>query len=392
MKKNILFIYPHLMIGGSTTSLLSVLNLIDYNKYNVDILFYDEVGVLEKVLPKEVNILPVALQNKNKLRKKKLKSVRSICNIVSSRIASLKTHKQITALQFTARDTVRYCRILDKEYDVAISYLELWPMYYLADKVKAKKKISWIHLDYIEAGFTPKYDLETFRKLDKIVLVSQKCLQSFQKAVPKMKNKSICIENILSKKTIDKYNEEEIKFEPKEELNIITVCRIVFYHKGLDRAVNAFKKLKDEGILDKVHWYIIGNGQDYNNLKDLIEKYNLKNYITLLGEINNPVPYVKKCDVFLLPSRYEGKPMAVTEAQMCGVVPIVTEYSSAVEQIENGKDGLIFKNDTDSLYKGLKNVFQKREIINKMKLNVKNKDFSNVLEMEEVNRLIKYED
>ena len=92
----------------------------------------------------------------------------------------------------------------------------------------------------------------------------------------------------------------------------LTVARISFEHKGLDRAVRAFARLKKEGLADHAKWVIIGKGRDADRLSEMIRQYGLEDVIYPLGVRENPIPYMKLCDVMLLPSGM-SKPMVVTE-------------------------------------------------------------------------------
>ena len=117
-------------------------------------------------------------------------------------------------------------------------------------------------------------------------------------------------------------------------MKLVTVCRLSIHTKGLDRTILATKRLKEQGYNFK--WIIIDDGEDRELLEEMIEKESLKDRIFLIGQKKNPYPYMKQCDVFVMASRREGKPMAVTEAQILGLPIIVTNYSSAKEQVING--------------------------------------------------------
>ena len=168
----------------------------------------------------------------------------------------------------------------------------------------------------------------------------------------------------------------------------MTVCRISFAHKGLDRVVNAFNKLKQKNIRHNLKWYVIGDGVDYSEMTQRVKEYNLEDTIFLLGAKTRPLPYVKMMDVFLLPSRYEGKPMAVTEAQMLGIPPVVTNYASAAGQIKSQIDGLIVENTDDAVYDALRYLIQNQNEVIKWKNNLKHENFDNMQEIDKIYRII----
>jgi len=279
-------------------------------------------------------------------------------------------------------------RKLTQKYDVAIAFLETYACDYVADFVTADKKIFWLHLDYIGAGFEKEFDQKIYRKFEKIVLVSEICRENFIKVFPELADRAVVIENILSTAYMRQKAAEACNLETDPSyLNLISVCRIDFKHKGLDRGVAALANLKQRGI-SNVRWYIIGNGPDRERLDTLIFHNSLEQNIFLLGAKINPAPYIRQMDCFFLPSRYEGKPMAVTEAMMLGVPPLVTRYASADEQIHCGKNGLIAENNDDAICKALYDLACNRDLLQKMQDDLLTVDLSNSNEMEKIYALI----
>lgn len=393
--KKVLFIYPSMMVGGSTTSLLSILNEFDYKKYSVDLLLLSQKGKMFDFLPEEVRVLPFAIPNtsRRKIKIKKAFSIKSVINLVRGKYYDKRVGNSNVRSQIMQKDTLRFCTELHEDYDVAISFLEGWPLYYVAEKVSAKKKIAWIHLDYIESKLKPDFDRSALGVVDKIVLVSNICKEHFDNVFPEYAAKSCVVENILSRKYILQRSDEKIDFNlPKlreKKIKFITVCRIVFYHKGLDRAIKALAEMKRErGIPSEFGWYIVGNGQDFSKMTALIEENELEDFIFACGETINPLPIVKQCDIFFLPSRYEGKPMAVTEAQMLGLLPIVTEYSSASEQIVDGENGYIIDNNDNSLKQFLYDLLQGKIDWESRKNKVSLYEYSNIEAFDKVLKLI----
>lgn len=387
MKKKILFVYDEMIIGGSTTSLLSILNTIDYDRFEVDLLLYYNQGALFNQIPKQVNILPQASIFPPSA--KIIKTLRSIVkgDIQRALYYGLLYNKKLKInMQAMVFARVTNSRRLEVEYDAAIGFLESWPNTYVALKVKAKKKIGWVHVDWRSSYLKPKIQDRAYAKLDTIVLVSPKCRDNYIDMFSKFRSKAVYIENILSQRTIRTMAHECIAdlAIDKAKINLVSVCRIEFHHKGLDRGIKAFAKLQEEKLIENFHWYIIGDGSDMDNLKDMITENMLGKYITVLGARNNPLPYVVLMDVFFLPSRYEGKPMAVTEAQMLGVPALVTAYASADEQIEDGIDGVILENRDDAVYAGLRNLVNQKNKINLMKQNTYNRDYSNMEVIESI--------
>lgn len=382
--KNILIVYSKMVTGGSTTSLLSLLNGIDYTRYSIDLQLYDNSGELQDQINKNVNVLPEIRKRVD--YKKKYFKINYWIDLFKARALSKKYNNRLINSQFMSKYEAESCPKIEKYYETAISFLEFWPMEYLVRKVDALKKIGWIHIDIKEAGLLVGVNNSSFEKLDNIILVSNSCVENMKKIYPQFSKKILCIENILVKDTIINLanHPTNIKYK-KEDLNFVSVCRLVCASKGLDRGIEAFKRLKNEKKLSKnICWYIIGEGPDYFKLKSMIEEYKLKDNIKLLGLHKNPYAIEKNMKFFLLPSRYEGKPMAVTEAQMLGIIPIVCNYSSATEQIKNGIDGIICDNTDEAIYNVLNEILQGRINSDYMKENLLKNNYSNLEEIEKI--------
>ena len=387
--KRILFIYRVMMMGGSTTSLLSILNELDYSKYSVDLLLLQKgVEQLVEEIPKQVHVLPCAYTSSLPLKLRKRLSWKCWK-------AHIIPHTLRQQEQLIAQAMAGFCSSLKSEYDIAVGFLECWPLYYLVDKVQAKRKVNWIHVDFEDAGYDPVLETRYISQLDGVAMVSNSCVTNFKKVFPDAVDKVKMIPNILSSKTIRKKSEYEIPdrslMSRKSDLRFVTVCRIDFKHKGLDRAVEAFAAIEREHIKLSYQWYIIGDGDDKSKLEKMIEENHLQNRIVLLGSKMNPFPYEKQCDIFLLPSHYEGKPMAVTEAQILGLVPCVTAYSAAKEQVSHMVDGIVMDNDNESIRTTLKQILDGDIDIGRLKRKVAETDYSNVNDMRYVMEILEGE-
>lgn len=378
-----LIVYQEMFVGGSTTSLLSLLNMIDYSEYNVDLLLFYNSGVMLNQIPESVHLLKQA--SITKYGKIAIKFIRSmICGQIFVALWNGIRYRHRICLdpQTMAYTRVTNSRKLNKHYNVAIGYLEGFPFNYVALKVDADVKIGWIHLDPKDSYLIPRIDKRVYKKMGKIVFVSEVCRKNFLEILPHLETSTFVIENFLSSSTIRKLSHESpIKldlFPKKTSVNLISVCRIVFSHKGLDRVIHALDKIRKDIDISNFAWYIIGDGKDYQSLMQMVKEFDLEDNIILLGEIINPHPYVKLMDAFILPSRFEGKPMAVTEALMLGIPAIVTHYQSAPEQVTDGVDGLIIDNSVEGIYNVLREIVSKGpSFFDQMKINASNTNYSN---------------
>ena len=387
-KQKILFVYYTMMLGGSTTSLLSLLNSIDYEKYDVDLLLYRNEGPFMPYIPKEVNLLPQAYIPHSNVKK----VVKTLANgtLIRAYYHGLKYyHKLKPTSQSMAYAQLSFCRKITEKYDVAIGFMELWSDVFVNLKVNAKKKISWIHVDYEKAHYIPKIDTKMLNKADYVVCVSKECLDNFKRSFPTLDKKCVYIPNILTKKFLESRANEVIDFEleRKDALNIVSVCRLAIDHKGLDRGIEAIAYLNKNGA--NINWYIIGEGSDRTNVESLIKKNNMENHIHLLGQKVNPYPYLKKFDAFFLPSRFEGKPIAITESQMLELPVLVTDYASAKEQVDPYIDGFVCENNFDGIVKMLEFYSKNRDYLLRMKQKMISKNYDNDKEIEQIYELFK---
>lgn len=390
-KKKLLFVTNGMVIGGSTTSLLSILNQLDYSKYDVDLALYLKTGEWLDKIPKSVsNIFEIRKYiDKKEEYIHRLLSPKYMYHFCVSKIIDHRDKVGMHGAQYLEYKDAEFLNKIDQEYDVAIAFLEGFSCKYVARYITAKKKIAWIHVNYIDSKFNPKYDAESMKAFKRIVLVSDDCNISFNKCFPELQKRTVVIENILSNKHVQRMAEDTIDFfADNTKTNLVTTCRITFESKALDRALAAFNRAKQSTERFNLRWYIIGDGSDYDFLRILIKNNNLQDDIILLGKKSNPFPYLKKMDMFFLPSKREGKPMAVTEAFMMGLPALVTEFSSAREQVRDGVDGMIVDNSEQGVYEGLLKIIEHPEIIEDLKKNVLQTDYSNVEEMKKIEALI----
>lgn len=393
-KKSVLIAYPAMMLGGSTTSLLSILYNLDYSKYEVDLALAFYSGDWMSDIPRQIKLLEPVYQYQEKKERyiHRLFSPKYMVVKGISKIMEILDGYPVRGQQFLGMMDVDFYRDLEKEYDVAIAFLEGQTCKYVANHVKAKEKITWVHVDYKEARMCVKYDVPSLEKYKHIIHVSEKCLNSFTEMYPNLADRCSVIENILSQTRLRHLAEEltEDLMIDNKKINIVTTCRITYYQKGLDRTLNIISKMveEDKKLHNKIHWYIIGNGPDYEDFKQRIKEKNLEAIITVLGAQKNPYKFYTKMDCFFLPSRYEGKPMAVTEALMLGLPAIVTEYSSANEQIQDGIEGKVFDNSEKGTEQALYYMMNHRDEMNTMKQFILQKDYSNVEEMKKIEALL----
>ena len=387
MKKNILFIISNMESGGFQKSLISLLQCFDFNKYNVDLLILSYKGIFLRQIPKEVNIIrcginenffesfPKAVLFLLKDREIDL-SIKRCIHFLISRFnkgkAGIYMSKQIPGI--------------DKEYDVAIDYNGQHVMYYMVDKIKAKKKISYFHSDYKKWSYYKTGDELYYPKVDYILTVSDICKKSLEDIFEGCKSKIRVIHNISSPKVIKELASKKcsVKFS-HDYINIIMVGRPSEV-KGYDFAIKACKKLKDEGY--KAKFYSIGTSDDIDKYKKMVKDFNIINEFTFIGETSNPYCFMIQADMYIHPSRFEGKSVAIDEAKILCKPIIITNFTTATDHIVNDINGLIVEMSVDGVYNGIKKLIDNKNLALKLSNNLSKESLGNENEIYKLYELI----
>ncbi|WP_139906061.1 glycosyltransferase [Clostridium thermarum] len=395
--KKVLIASFDMEVGGVERSLISLLESFDYTKYNINLMLYRHQGEFMSMLPKEVNLVkevaeyatfrrPISEIVKNK--QYGIAVARILAKYIGLIAAKAKGFKELglIPMQLGWKYTMPFLPKLDKEYDVAISYL--WPHYFIADKVKGKKKIAWIHTDYSYLEIDNKMDYKMWDKFDWIVAVSEDCKRSFLSRYPQFSNKTIVVENITAVNFIKSMAEKDCSAEIRVDdkcTKLITVARLA-YAKGIDDAVRACRKLVDDGY--DIRWYVVGYGSEETAVRKLIEELKLEDRFIILGKKLNPYPYIRACDIYVQPSRYEGKAVTVTEAQVLEKPVLITRYSTANSQVRHEYDGIITDLGVEGLVLGVKKLLDNPELQIRLKKNTAKVNYNNSFEIEKLYKLL----
>ena len=230
---------------------------------------------------------------------------------------------------------------IEQEYDLAVAYLEGGSTYYVAEHVKAKKKVAFVHIDYSRAGYCRELDQNCYEKFDKIFAVSWEVKLHFQVVYPEFAFKTDVFENLINPKRIRSLAQQKGGFD--DEFNgfrILTVGRLTS-QKSYDVAINAMALLKEKRKNETipVRWYVLGEGDLRSTIQRWIEEKGLEKDFLLLGVKKNPYPYYKMADLYVHATAFEGKSIAIREAQVLGKPVLATDCSGNREQIENDVDG-----------------------------------------------------
>jgi len=360
MKKKILFVIPNLVVGGAEKSLVTLLNTLDYSKFEVDLLlFRNGEGLLLNQVPKTVRLLSTSTNYQVFERRTRFPEfyfiLRGRFDLALSRLRCRYTLASIPvpglAEQAAWRYTKRFHAPVAGTYDVAVAFLEKSSIYFVVDFVTAPTKIGFIHNDYTQLGLDAAFDLPYFEQLTSVATVSSGCVASLAAVFPSLKAQFKLVPNIVSAPLIAQMAAAETIASPVPIL--LSIGRL-HEQKGFDLAIAAASLLVAQGI--SFVWYVLGEGGARAALEQQIATAGLASHFILLGVKENPYPYLKAAAVYVQPSRYEGKSIALDEAKLLKKPIVVTNFSTVRDQITDGVTGVVVDFDAASLAAGLVRV------------------------------------
>ena len=400
MKARIFIAMHYMEIGGAETALIGLLNALDPNRVDVDLFLYDHRGEMMQFIPEWINLLP-QIPKYSVLERPIVELVkRGFWGIAAgrlwakyiSKVAYKRSGSKLEnngGLDKMSKCTAPLLPRINQSvtYDLAISFLT--PHRIVAEKVKAKKKIAWIHTDYTRVWVDAEDELKVWQKYDYVASISGDVTNTFLQVFPSLAPKIVEIENILSPTFVRKRAElQDVDKEIRHEgtITLLSVGRFSDA-KNYDNVPDICKRLINETKLN-IKWYIIGYGGDEALIRKKIKEAGMEEHVILLGKRSNPYPYIKACDIYVQPSRYEGKSVTVREAQMLCKPVVVTNYPTAPSQIRSGIDGVIVPMDNEGCANGLAEVICDKPLQERIIAHLKTHDYGNESEVEKIYTLI----
>ena len=398
MKPRILIMMHYMELGGAESALLGLLQSIDPDRVDVDLFIYDHRGELMRYVPTDKVCLLPEIQG-YKMIERPLKECISVgqWGVAMGRVLAKMTVGK-SPVPRGMDDGRIFTRVadcvesflpkiqLDVEYDLAISFLT--PHNYVISKVRAKRKLGWIHTDYSTVYVDAKRELPVWSQLDYIASISEEVGEKFAEVFPTLRNKLVSIENILCADFIRRRS-EEASVSLCSDASAICLLTIGRFSppKKMEEIPAICRGIVDLGI--NVRWFIIGYGSAdiERTLRENMKKERVEGNVIILGKKDNPYPYIRACDIYVQPSRYEGKSITVREAQILCKPVIVTDYPTASSQIQDGVDGIIAPMEIGACVKGMVDFIQDKErqkvIVNHLSAH----DYGNQSEIEKIYKI-----
>ena len=390
MKRRLLITACSLEIGGIERSLIGLLDALDYDKYDVDVLLFSRRGELLELADPRCTVLP-----ENAKLATFLQPVRQVIREGHFLLALARLYAKwkvgrkyprqddprwedgitFAALQAYWDASIRFLPKMKQTYDAAISFM--WPHHYVACKVRARKKFAWIHTDHTVAIVDEAKDAAVWSRFDGFCAVSDSVGETFLKVYPQFAGKVTAIENALSASFVRRSAEAFVPEDMPEEEGVYRLLSVgrMSYPKAFDRVARVCRILKDRGVLFR--WYIVGYGTLEAQLREQIRELAVEDCCILLGKKTNPYPYMQHCDLYLQPSRYEGKAVTVREAQMLAKPVLITDFQTARSQVRDGFDAVIAPQDETLLADAIESLLRDADARARLSENAARSDYEN---------------
>lgn len=391
MKKQLLFIIDSLNAGGAEKSLVTLLSLLEYSHFDVDLQLFAGKGLFCQFLPPQVNVLSefsVIHELSQPLWKQ----------LWHPRILITRLRYSLKTLDFRlsiADKAVLYWQIFGayfdkpmKNYDIAIAYAQGVPTFYLADKISAKRKLAWVNIDYRLKGRALDFQRSFYDRCNTIVCVSEFTREFFASEVyPEFRNKMEIMLDIIDSSIICNMAQSPSEQPIDTSLPVImTVGRLNKPQKGYDLALKTTKILKDRGV--KFCWYAIGEGAYRSEMERYIAENDLQNCFILLGSTANPYSYMRQCDIYVQTSRHEGFGLTIAEARILNKPVVCTNFEGCTMQMVNEKNGLITSFNPEDIADAIERLLNDKTLYLNIQEYLRNEKKGNVEDIEKFYELI----
>lgn len=392
-KKKLLIWMTSMHLGGAERALVGLLHALDFSAFDVDLFLNRHEGELLGDIPSSVRLLPENPKYRSlaepigaTLRRGQIGVAigRTIGKWLAKRKARGLSNASGITVEYSHKYTKRWMPKVnpDTEYDLAISFIT--PHYFVAEKVRAKVKVAWIHTDYSKIALDVSSQLRMWSKYDRIASISDDVSARFCEIFPSLADKLIRIDNILPKDLILRQTEEPIEPAPDGVIRLLSIGRFT-YAKNFENVPYICSELVRMGF--PIRWELIGYGDGEKLIRDAIADAKMEEHVILVGKKSNPYPYLNRCDLYVQPSRFEGNCVSVREAQMLGKPVVITRYPTSGSQLEDGVDGVIVPLDNEDCARGIAELLRDPARTQQLSKTCQTRDYTNRAEAEKLQAL-----
>jgi glycosyltransferase involved in cell wall biosynthesis len=376
MKKKLLFVMPDMHIGGSVRNFLSLVSLLEPEEYDVTLLLFRKEGLLLNQLPHYVRVeeFPQLFRDfqlpwKQSIRKLMLRhpvvAIKRMMRTLYGFTPSFRKNMSQKEWGFLKGLMPAYA----DQVDMAIGYLQTVSIYYIAEKVTAKKKLGFVRNEYTKGGYDSHYDEPYFDQMSYIGTVSRSGRADLQKVFPQFADKVKLIPNVVSPGYCRKMARTgENPYAGSEGIHIVSLGRLV-EAKGFNLAVEALRILRESQW--PVCWHVIGEGPERKKLEQMTTDAGVADFFIMEGEKANPYPYIYHADFYVQTSLTEGWCISLQEAMVLGKAVVTTNFPTALEQVENGRTGLICKMEPESIADAIRMLISQPQLRESLEANTR---------------------
>ncbi len=389
----------YMELGGAERALLGLLDALDPQRVSVDLFLHQHTGDFLPLIPDWVNLLPerhgyraIERPMSQALR---MGELRIVLARLKARRRAARYHQSLPP-ELRATDSSVFQTVIDcvephlpaltdlGTYDLAISFLQ--PHNIVLHKVNARRKVAWIHTDYSTVHFCAPDELPIWQGYDHIVSISPDCTTAFLKTFPTLKDRIILVENILPATLVrtQAAQGQAPEMDGKPGIQLVSVGRVC-HAKNYDSLPQVARQLVDAGL--DFTWTIVGPGDATAIRHDAI-RLGVDDRLQFIGAKTNPYPYIARADIYLQPSRYEGKSVTVREAQMLHRPVIITDYPTAHSQIVDHHDGIICPLSVDGIAQSILTLAHDKQLRQQLQSHLLNHDYSNSTEVNKIYSLL----
>lgn len=387
MRKKILFLISNLESGGVSKSMVSLLNTINRDTYDVSLWIASPRGIFMQQIPTDVTIFSdtrISALYESFIGIKKLITMGHWLLAIGSltRIILSKLNKSLAGRLLAKLMPI----IIKDEYDLIVDYNGQQQLYYMINKLQGKKKVTFFHSDYSKWPYYYNADKKYFPKADAIFTISPLCVDSLKKWFPEVAYKINLMENITSPILINKLANAIVKLPwNQDSIKIITVGHVIDT-KGSHWAIEAAHILKERGF--NIEWVFVGAVSNPKRYYKMIEQWNLYKNIIFLGIQPNPYPFIKSADLFVHPSQFEGKSIALDEAKILCKPIVATNFSTVNDQLKHGINATICEMNPTSIANAIEELINNKKLRNKYTSYLYNNIVNNTSEINKLYRII----
>lgn len=382
MKKKILFVINTMGRAGAEKCLMSMLKYMDKEKYDISLFSVINRGEMFDYVPEGVKILNENPCSESVLDKKAKRELAKIILKNGFRkgyfFREAGYFRKVISYQ-RKRGGVDFKKLFWKllsdhapkqkeHYDLAVAYIQGAATYYVMDHVKAEKKITFLHNEFIDSGYCPELEKSYYEQADGIYCVSRSICDHFAEIYPKMADKMDVFYNLLDvedihRKSLDKKGMSSL-FQKKEGETILLTAARLAPVKAYDLAVPALSLVRKQGY--NVKWYALGDGPEKDAIQRMIKEYDLEDSFILLGAHKNPYPYMADCDIYVQATRYEGCCTSISEAVILGKPVIASDCDGNKEQLARYETGILVALNAEDIAKGIIQAVSDKELQEKL--------------------------